>query len=575
MKSAAGVRRVRRAPALKAPAQLRYTLAMPHHCSVTRPRVAPLGALAALSATLVAAPALHARQRATPIAETYAQSCANCHGERGQGGGAGTPSLLIDTWQDQSLDRRYFDALKNGLPDKGMEAFGDALSDAQLWGLVVHIRELQARAWRDKVGDFPLALTSARSARARPTKPGTPASKVHTSAHASYVVEHVVTGGLNVPWSVDWLPDGTMLIAERPGTLRTWRDGQLSEPIAKTPRVRNRGQGGLMDVAVHPDFAQNGLIYLAYSDEQQRDGRSQGMTRVVRGTIVDNTWTKQQLIWEAKPEHYLAGDLHFGSRLVFEKLAKPDRASSYDLYFPIGERGVMQHAQDLSRPNGKVHRVRDDGRIPDDNPFAQRPGAYASIWSFGHRNPQGLVRDLAGRLWDTEHGPRGGDELNLVTRGANFGWPVVSFGINYNGLAFRQPWPEFVSESERAKLIAPITQPAWVWTPSIAASGLDVVRPGPKGEVFPAWRGDLLAGGLAGETVRRVRVAGTGDATKVVEEEEILHGLGRVRDVAVGPEGAVYVVLNGPDWVVKLVPAPASGGARPAPLINSPAPNAK
>jgi glucose/arabinose dehydrogenase len=197
-----------------------------------------------------------------------------------------------------------------------------------------------------------------------------------------------------------------------------------------------------------------------------------------------------------------------------------------------------EHAPMLDRPNGKVHRVKHDGSIPPDNPFVGREDALPSIWSYGHRNPQGMVRDLDGNLWLTEHGPRGGDELNLVRKGGNYGWPVVSFGMNYNGTPYRTPWPE---EG------AGITMPVHAWLPSIAACGLDVVD---VDRAFPQWKGDLLAGGLAGETVQRLRVRDG----KVVESEELVHGRGRVRDVRVGPDGLVYLVLNGPDVIVRLRP---------------------
>lgn len=291
-----------------------------------------------------------------------------------------------------------------------------------------------------------------------------------------------------------------------------------------------------MDVELHPDFAQNGWVYLAFSDPATTGNAA--MTKVVRGRIKDARWTDQETIFQARPESYLPGPLHFGCRLVF---TPKDAQGNTHLFFAIGERGRGDHAQDLTRPNGKIHRVRDDGAIPDDNPFntpdQTSKGVYATIWSYGHRNPQGLVLDAAGNLWDTEHGPRGGDELNLVAKGANHGWPLVSFGINYNGAPLRTPWPEPGQN---------FAMPTFLWTPSIGACGLDIVR----GKAFPKWEGDFVAGGLSGTNVDRLRVR---DGA-VTEREELVHGQGRVRDVATAPDGTVYVVLNMPDRIVRLVP---------------------
>ncbi len=472
----------------------------------------------------------------------WVDNCAKCHGDRGQGGGAGTATLLDDKYlgvDRMKFDRQFFDAIKNGVKDEGgdsagMEAFGSTLEDAQIWSLVVHIRELQDRDRRRRGGIGTLKK---------------PVDNVYTTQHHAFRVSDVADG-LDTPWSVDFLPTGQMLIAERPGPVRVHTTGmpggKVSQPIVGIPKVFASGQGGMMDVAVHPDYATNGWVYLAFSDPQER----KGLTKVVRGKLKSTgenawAWTDQQTIWEGKPEHYQNGGLHFGSRIVFSEpvadaAAKGDAKKRY-LYFAIGERGRGDMAQDLTKPHGKVFRIWDDGGVPADNPFVNTPNAYPSIYSYGHRNPQGLVLDLQGNLWDTEHGPRGGDELNLIKKAANYGWPVISFGINYSDAPLRTPWPTSEQKFE---------MPTWVWLPSIAVCGLDVVRPGPKGELFPKWKGDLIAGGLAGEVVERLRIKDG----QVVEREDIVHRLGRVRDVVTGPDGSVYVVLNGPDKVVRLTP---------------------
>ena len=481
------------------------------------------------------------------VDEVWTASCARCHGDQGQGGGAGTRTLLDEVYTTSGSDRELFEATKHGRQDGGMPPFGATMSDEQIWALTVYIRELQARAKRERTGS-----------------PQADERGVYPSQHHRYRIETVIEQGLDTPWAVDFPPGrdgapGPMLVTNRSGALQVWTVGTLSPPLAGTPRVRNQGQGGLMDVAVHPDYPLNGWVYLTYSDELETGESSPGMTKVVRGKLAGQPgtqrWVDQQTVFEAKHEHYMASNHHFGSRIAFQKAPKPGPSgAAYYLYFTLGERGRMENAQELALPNGKAHRLWDDGTIPDDNPFSARSEeAYASIWTYGNRNPQGLAFDLEGNLWATEHGPRGGDELNLLLPGKNSGWPLVSHGINYTGAPFRTPWPDLSTPNLATDAVA---MPVFHWLPSIAACGLDVVRPGPLGETFPQWRGDLLAGGLGGETVQRLRLEpdpGAPLGKRVAEREEILHGLGRVRDVAVGLDGSVYVVLNGPDKVIRLV----------------------
>lgn len=461
---------------------------------------------------------------AQTVGQLWKANCASCHGEHGEG--AGAPTLLNDSDWHIDTHRARFDAIKNGLDHVPDHAFG-SLSDAQLWGLINHLREFQASARRER-GEYLK-----------------PAAGVYASQHQSFVIEPVVTAGLTIPWSVDFLPptEGrapVMLVTERPGTLRMWDGTRLSDLVEGVPPVRHRGQGGLMDVAVHPRFSENGFIYLAYAERLDKPARNSGMTKIIRARL-DLTGGSAHLadlrtIFEARPEHYSQSDIHFGCRIVF------DPKDPGLMFFSIGERGSAQFAQDVNRPNGKVYRVRDDGTVPDDNPFAAGGSDYPAIWSRGHRNPQGLAFDLDGNLWDTEHAPRGGDELNLVQKGRNYGWPTVSYGINYNGMPHETPWPEAGED---------IAMPVFAWLPSCAACGLDTVRPGPLGEMFPSWRGDLIAGGLAGQNVDRIRIR---DGV-VAEREELVWGKGRVRDVVTGPDGSIYIVLNDPDHIVRLVPS--------------------
>jgi glucose/arabinose dehydrogenase len=497
---------------------------------------------------LLAHPA--AGQRGASVETLWKDHCASCHGQRAEGDGRGTPTLLkAELWDPvhgDALDRRFFEAVREGLPGKSEHAFGSKLDSTEVWALVNHLREKQA--------------TELRKGRTRPTE-GT-----YSTRHHAFRVETVIGRGLQIPWSVAFLPDGRLIVTERPGRVRIFdpASGTLSDAVEGIPMARHVGQGGMMEVALHPEYETegNGWVYLAFADPREKKAPPEGptMTRVVRGRLKEERadgrsrwrWVDEQSIFVARAEHYVDTQLHFGCRIAFQPSGTPGK---HYLYFTIGERGLMDMAQDIGRPNGKVHRVWDDGRIPEDNPFVERRGAYESIWSYGHRNPQGLAFDLQGNLWDSEHGPRGGDELNLIRRGANYGWPIVSYGINYDGRPFHTPWADIVRKG-MPESMPEITMPSMRWLPSIGACGLTLVRDGPRGEAFPRWRGDILAGGLSGMNVDRLRVRVTPEGKgEVIEREEILHGLGRVRDVRCAPDGSVYVVLNGPDKVVRLAPA--------------------
>jgi glucose/arabinose dehydrogenase len=280
-----------------------------------------------------------------------------------------------------------------------------------------------------------------------------------------------------------------------------------------------------MDVAVHPEHEKNGWVYLSFSDPGSDDS---AMTAVVRGRITDGMWVDEETLFRAPAELYRKGRVHFGSRFVFD-------GEGY-LFFTIGERGHQDDAQDITRPNGKVHRIYDDGRIPEDNPFVDRKDAIPSIWSYGHRNPQGLARHpLTGELYDAEHGPRGGDELNLVQQGRNYGWPVITYGMNYDGTPI-------TSLTAKEGLEQPVTH----WTPSLAVCAIDFY----VGDRFPGWRHDLFLSSLAAEELLRLEI----EDGEVVHQEVLFKGIGRVRDVVSGPDGYLYVSLE-PGRIARLVPA--------------------
>jgi len=468
--------------------------------------------IALLPLIFVATAALAARAAEDPAASHYQQLCANCHGPALEGGKG--PNLL-GKLQHGDETSELARAIREGFPSNGMPAAGRQLGDADLAALVVYLRE--TRAHRVVPG---------------PAAPLDPAHVYHGAKH-DFRIEPVVQDGLQVPWSFDWLPDGRILLTERAGRLQIIRDGQLlPEPVADIPKVIERGEGGLMAVRVAPDYATSGWIYLTFSDPGEPE---HAMTKIVRGKLDGNRFTNLQVIFSLPQAKYPEGFVLFGSRIEFDR--------GY-LYFTVGERGQTGDAQNLQVPNGKVHRVWPDGSVPPDNPFAHTPGACGSIWSFGHRNPQGLAIDpVTHQIWEAEHGPRGGDELNFIQAGHNYGWPAITYGINYDGTPVS------------ARTEAPgMEQPARYWTPSIAASQVAFYT----GDKFPAWKGSLFLGSLAMQKLFRFEV----QDGRVVQEELLFEHLGRVRDIRTGPDGYLYLALEqigaASGWLVRLVPAEKS-----------------
>ncbi len=332
----------------------------------------------------------------------------------------------------------------------------------------------------------------------------------------------VVVDGLSHPWSIAWLPDGSALVTERPGRLRLIRDGRLDpKPVAGLPPVLAFGQGGLLDIALHPDFADNRLVYLTIATGTPEANR----TALVRGRLEDHALRDATIIFQnADPK---SGGQHFGSRLVW----LPDKS----LLMSIGDGGnpptrfgdgnIRDQAQNLGAHFGKVLRLKDDGAPHPDNPFLNRPGAKPEIWTLGHRNIQGLTRHpLNGRIWANEHGSRGGDELNIIEGGRNYGWPVVTYSAEYWG-------PKISDETHRPGM----ADPQLVWIPSKAPSGLTFYT----GDVYPQWKGDLFSGALKFGQIRRIDL----DGDRVIGEEKLTFGK-RVRDVRQGPDGYLYVLTD-------------------------------
>ena len=346
-----------------------------------------------------------------------------------------------------------------------------------------------------------------------------------SNSDENYTTETVVSD-VSVPWGMDWLPNGDMLLTERSGTLHIFSDGQLSEPVAGVPEVWANGQGGLLDVALHPDYEENGWIYITYSSPQ---GNERGAnTALMRARLKEDhsSLTDQEVLYKAVPN--TTRGQHFGSRIAFDD-------EGY-LYFSIGDRGNRDvNPQDINRDGGKIYRLNPDGSIPEDNPFVNEDGAVKAIYSYGHRNPQGMdTHPETGEIWTHEHGPRGGDEVNLVKKGENYGWPIISFGINYSGT-------EFAEDTARAGMM----QPDWYWDPSIAPSGMEFVT----GDTYPEWKGHLLVGSLKFNYLVLCRM----ENNTITGEELLFEGIGRVRSVEQGPDGYIYVGTEG-NGIVRIVP---------------------
>ncbi|HZB62429.1 MAG TPA: PQQ-dependent sugar dehydrogenase [Microvirga sp.] len=332
------------------------------------------------------------------------------------------------------------------------------------------------------------------------------------------VIVETLARNLQNPWGLAFLPDGRMLVTEKPGRLRIAEaDGRLLEPVTGLPRIAARGQGGLLDVALDPDFRQNRLVYLSFAEDR---GERRAGTSVARGRLSDDGTALEsvQVIFRQEPSY--TGNNHWGSRLVFDR--------SGNLFVTLGDRfDLRDQAQNPANHIGKIVRIRPDGSAAADNPFLNREDARPEIWSLGHRNVQAAALNPAtGELWTVEHGARGGDEVNIPGKGRNYGWPVISYGVHYSG--------EKIGEGTRKP---GLEQPAFYWDPSVAPSGMAFYT----GDKFPAWRGSILVGALAGKLVSRLETNGN----KVTGEERMLQNLGeRIRDVRQGPDGFIYLLTD-------------------------------
>jgi glucose/arabinose dehydrogenase len=366
-----------------------------------------------------------------------------------------------------------------------------------------------------------LVLAAPASAQTEPT--------VLKSEKTSIRVE-VIASGLQNPWGLTFLPDGRALVTERPGRLRIiGKDNKLSDPVGGVPEVAAVGQGGLLDVALSPDFAKDNLVYVSFAEPRGASGSS---TSVARGKLVEKDGKAAledvKVIFRQEPARL--GGFHFGSRLVF--------ARDGNLFITTGERNLKTPSQDLSNHIGKIIRVTPDGGVPKDNPFVNDKNAKPEIWSYGHRNVQGAaLHPQTGKLWTIEHGARGGDEINIPQAGKNYGWPVITYGVDYSGARIGEGTHKEGME-----------QPIFYWDPSIAPSGSMFYT----GDLFPAWKGNLFTGGLALTLLSRLEL----DGEKIVKEERLLEEMGnRIRDVRQAPDGSIWLLVDARNGkVLRLTP---------------------
>jgi glucose/arabinose dehydrogenase len=435
------------------------------------------------------------------VEANYRSFCGGCHGEK-------MDAFVDRRWKHGSSREDLFKGIKIGYHDEGMPAFDSAFTEKEMYALADYI--LYGIKNRKK---YDFASEPARENR-------------FESSDLTIKLDTVVSG-IGSPWGMAFLPGGEMLVTEKSGKLYRITAKRVRQEVEGVPPVSADGQGGMMDVILHPGFKTNKLIYLSYSAIKLEGNSKLATTAILRARLDGNTLSNQQVIFEAFP--YSRTRHHYGSRMVFGRDGL--------LYFSVGERGnEKENPQSLSNDLGKIHRIKDDGSIPQDNPFVNTPGAKASTYSYGNRNPQGLtIYPATGAVWANEHGPRGGDEVNRIEPGKNYGWPLITHGINYNN--------QVISD----KTAMPgMEQPLHVWIPSIGPSGMAFV----EGNRYKAWKGDLLVGSLRFKYLNRCRMKDG----KIAGEELLLQNIGRLRDVRMAPDGYIYISVENPGYIFRLIP---------------------
>ncbi len=469
-----------------------------------------------------------------PFAPAYQENCSVCHGENYEGLALG-PALV---GRELSHGQTVGDIAKSisvGFPQGGMPAWAESLDELQIRGIALMISEKRA--------SYSMLEFNVETPLVVPT--GTVESEQH-----DFRIETVTAGLHPLPFSIAPLPDGRILVSEKTRGLRIIEtDGKPSALIEGTPPVHDdgitlppqwlvNGVGWMLEVALHPDYEQNGWIYLHFGDRCRECSTS--MNKLIRGRIRDGQWVDQETIWQAAGETYSGGsDMGRGGRISFDDQGH--------VFISVGMKGNSNYLgiQDLGLPHGKIHRLHDDGRIPLDNPFVDIADALPSIWTYGHRSPQGLEFDpRTGRLWSTEMGPRGGDEFNLLLPGRNYGWPLTSKGLDYDGTPV-----EYGNELGIELDLATIEQPVVDLTPSPAVSSFVIYR----GDAFPEWQHDVIVGTLKATELYRWEL----DGDRVVHRETLVSGIGRIRDVETGPDGSIYLLFEHASGgqIARLVPA--------------------
>ena len=495
---------------------------------------------------LIKVPAAFAQAEAysgvTASMELFQENCSVCHGENLEGAPQGTPLRGELRRGDSMAD--IIASISDGYEASGMPTWRDTFSAAQIRNVAMYI--LETRANVDYVTsnfDMPLSI---------------PEGGIESELE-DFRLETVVDDLDPLPFSIEPLPDGRLLLTEKTKGVRIiGANGEKSDFIRGTPQAYDdiyrldnrldieRGMGWLFDIALHPNYEENGWIYLHFTDRcddcndmSQETGSPVSMNKLVRGKIEEGEWIEQETIWRADLEHYTGGyDVVAGGRVAFDNAGH--------VYFTVGAKGGNNQfgIQDLSTPWGKIHRVNDDGSIPEDNPFANRDEVYRSIYTYGHRSPQGLEFDTAnGELWGSEHGPRGGDEVNRLLPGRNYGWPLYSLGMNYDGTPV-----EYVTDLGTTFELSDIEQPVVDLTPSPAVSSFIITT----SDQFPQWNGDFLVGSLKARSLFRIRI----ENNRLVHRETLFEGIGRIRDIEQGYNGDIYLLLEhgSGGQIVRLVP---------------------
>ncbi|MBT4741430.1 MAG: glucose sorbosone dehydrogenase [Rhodospirillaceae bacterium] len=462
------------------------------------------------------------------VAELYQKECAVCHGETLRGGAQGTPLVGIDLQHGNAVGD-IAKSTADGSVERGMPAWSSVFDEDQIWALSLYIAEQRQGTNLD---DF------------RYNAPLVVPKGVVKSEHHNFRVETVIDGLDALPFGIAPLPDGRILLSEkRRGLSIISREGTQSDIISGAPKAYDdsfnfvgqpMGLGWMMDVALHPDYVENGWVYVHYGDRcsdcnemSNRSGQPVSMNKLVRGRIKDGAWVDEEVIWESSKETYtLMPEIAAGGRIAFDD-------QGY-VYFSVGMKGPLEHIgiQDLTLPYGKIMRLHNDGRVPEDNPFLDDPTAVPAMWSYGHRNPQGLEFNVErAELWSSEMGPRGGDEINLIQPGLNYGWPLISKGVNYDGTPIT--FGEVLGIGfDPADMVQPVVD----LTPAPAVSSFIFY----EGAQFPKWHDNVIVGTLRATDLFRIVLNGD----KVVHTELLLEDVARFRDIEIGPDGSLYILLE-------------------------------